>query len=408
MFWPAILACVFLAFRNRWTRALPCLLVLGTIWSLYECYVVTARSQPWAYFSLSTRAWELGAGGLICVAGTAGARIPRLLGEALTVGGLALIGYSVFTFTDATVFPGLAALVPVAGAAMVILAGARPELVISRVLSVRPMQFIGRISYSWYLWHWPLLVLAPYVLGHPLTLGERVAVLGLSLLTATQSFWIVEEPMRILPLVTWRWLLVGLAGATTMSLIGLGLIATQPAVTGSGKATAAQSLTSGTGGSAAARISGVLSASIGTKVVPANLQPSLTAAPDDVASTHYNGCHQDYTYATPPACEYGDLQSKNVAVLFGDSHMEQWFPGVRRRRRKSALEDHQLDQVRLWLHRRRDVQQHSEPDVHGLHEMAFSDCFPHHRPSSVGCRGERRRRHRQTARSAMPRGSRTR
>lgn len=325
LFWPALLAIVFLVFKTRWIRALLALLIVITVWSLYESYVVTNVAQPWAYFSLLTRAWELGAGALIAVAMVSGAKIPRLLGELLTVGGLALIGYSIFAFTDATVFPGVAAAVPVTGAAFVILGGTRQGLTSSALLAVGPMRFVGRVSYSWYLWHWPLLILAPYILKHELSLKERLILLALTLVVATQSFWIVEESTRVLALISWRWLTVGVVGALTMSLIAICLNINEPPLIG--KAPGAASLASGASGSAAARVSGILAQSISTKSVPANLQPSLRAAPNDVSADYYNGCHQNYAYAVPPACAYGDVASKNVAVLFGDSHMEQWLPG---------------------------------------------------------------------------------
>ena len=126
---------------------------LVTAFSFGYSLVETSTNPVGAYFVTPTRAWEFGAGGLLALAGARARPSP-----ALSWIGLAAIAASAFAFSVKTPFPGWAAAVPVLGALAVIYAGAP-----GRVLALRPVQFLGDISYSVYLWHWPLIVLAPYV-----------------------------------------------------------------------------------------------------------------------------------------------------------------------------------------------------------------------------------------------------
>src|SRR5215207_8385412 len=160
LLWPLLLLVVFLAARRgrrSATRAAG-----------------AAVSQPWAFFSLPTRAWELAAGGLVALAASRLARLPGLAAATLGWLGLEAILWSITRFGPSTPFPGAAALFPVAGTAAVLAAGcAAPRLGPDLVLRRWPLQLGGRLSYAWYLWHWPLLVLAPAVVGHPPEPGAK-------------------------------------------------------------------------------------------------------------------------------------------------------------------------------------------------------------------------------------------
>ena len=128
---------------------------------------LTRANEPWAFFSLPTRAWELAVGGLLALVAPRLGRLPTGATALLSWAGVGAIVFAAVTFTSATPFPGTAALVPVAGAAAVVAGGcARPRLGAVWLLGRRPMQLIGRVSYTWYLWHWPALVLAPSIVGH--------------------------------------------------------------------------------------------------------------------------------------------------------------------------------------------------------------------------------------------------
>src|SRR5262249_34810755 len=140
-----------------------------------------------AFYLLHSRAWELLLGSLLAIGALPAVR-SRLLAALLGLAGLALIVGSVVIYKDQTPFPGLAALAPCIGAALIIHVGKDAALPTSRLLSLAPVRFIGLISYSLYLWHWPIDVLSRYATfwygWDPDLRPHKVAVLALSLCCA--------------------------------------------------------------------------------------------------------------------------------------------------------------------------------------------------------------------------------
>ena len=167
--------------------------VLGGLFALSLALAAWSVSRfPEAAFYLGpTRFWELLLGGLVALGLPAGMRGPTSLRSAVGLAGLALIAWSVFTYNEATVFPGMAALAPTLGTAMVIAARGG---VASRLLALRPVVFVGLISYSLYLWHWPLIVFARYegfFVGTPL---QSLVLIAASFALAVLSWRYVELP----------------------------------------------------------------------------------------------------------------------------------------------------------------------------------------------------------------------
>ena len=155
---------------------IPYLVLLGlvAVVSFTASVVATRVMAPIAFFSLPTRAWQLAAGGLVALTATQWHRLPPLAAAIIGWTGLAVILLACTRFGATTPYPGTAALLPVLGTALVIGAGcAAPTGGCGRILKTAPMRAIGRVSYSWYLWHWPVLLLAPALLDHPLGLVGR-------------------------------------------------------------------------------------------------------------------------------------------------------------------------------------------------------------------------------------------
>jgi hypothetical protein len=154
---------------------------------------LTGVSQPWAFYLLPTRAWELAAGGLVALGLGRLTGLSRQAGAIATVTGIGAIVASALLLDESAAMPGIPAVLPVAGALLVIVGGLpNPVPVPSRVLALAPFRFLGRISYSLYLWHWPILLLGSMVVGE----GWRVPLALLAIPVAAASQRWVEEPFR--------------------------------------------------------------------------------------------------------------------------------------------------------------------------------------------------------------------
>ncbi len=319
LLWPLLLLAAFVLTRGS-RRALVVALAVVVVGSFIVCVLLTYSSQPWAFFSLWSRAWELGIGGLVAVVPVAGARrMPAAIAGTLGWIGVAGILVASILFSASTAFPGSAAALPVASAALVIFAGGTP----SRfgpllVLGLRPVQFLGLISYSLYLVHWPILILTEDAVGTYVTLSVW-ATTGLAL-AAVPIAWAlyrwIENPARDSTWLTrrsWRPLVAAGVGSLVLALVAsTGASATTGLPLNSGRAAAASTPTD---------------PPIATAFVPSNLRPSLQRAADDNPALYADGCEVGFAQTVPGPCYLGDPKGKRI-VLFGDSHAAQWYPAL--------------------------------------------------------------------------------
>ncbi|MFE5409109.1 acyltransferase family protein [Microbacterium sp. NPDC056569] len=176
---------------------------LATVASLVFSISSTAVEPSIAYFSTFTRAWEFGLGALLALLLRRVAVPLRTLPAALASWvGFAMIAVSMLLYTASTPFPSFTALLPAVGTALVIAAGS-PKSVIAPtgLFSIRPVQFVGDVSYGAYLWHWPLVVLLPYALGAPIGTFAAAAILIASIVLGWLSKRFIEDPVRAHALV---------------------------------------------------------------------------------------------------------------------------------------------------------------------------------------------------------------
>ncbi len=222
---PFLLWGVFRLPRFRSRAGILALITTGLLLSFLMSVYTVSRQPRAAFYLLPTRAWELLFGSLIAFLPTVSLLVSRRsLREFIALAGLALVLTPVFFYSTQTPFPGLAALPVCLGTALLIWANGLGQTSISRALSTRPIVFLGLISYSLYLWHWPLFAFSKYAAIAPLSPGYRFGMLGLGLLLAILSWKYVETPFRERKLGASRKSMFAFAGAGLVSVLAIGLL----------------------------------------------------------------------------------------------------------------------------------------------------------------------------------------
>lgn len=349
--WPLLLA---VALRVGRSRGVTVALIAA---SLAASIALTQVNAPWAFYSLPTRAWQLALGALLAMEAARLASLPRL-GAALAGWlGLASLGYAALRFDASTAYPGMAAILPTAGAALVILAGTHPAGP-GRVLAIAPLRWLGRISFSLYLYHWPVLILAPLVIGEPGALA-RWGLVALAVILSVASFALVERPLRISgprPRGTARPLVLAGAAlsvvvllAQSVSAIGASEVASRTvgesptaasaAPAAPGRTDAADAMDAHgtpTAPGSQPRITPAPTAAPGATpdarpavpAAPRELRPRLADARGDVDGLNQRGCGLSLAGSAPPLCVLGAPAGAVTVALVGDSHAAHWAPAL--------------------------------------------------------------------------------
>ncbi len=273
----------------------------------------TFDSPSVAYFSTLTRVWELALGAFLAIVPLRrpGARAA----SALSFGGLAAIAASFLLLNESTPFPGLIALVPTLGCAAVLYAGMAPQTSAPmRMLATRPFQQTGRLSYSLYLWHWPAVIFAAAAFGGVSVWGGAL-VMALSFVPAALGYRYIEQPVRRSEFLTARprravFVLVVGSGTATVAAVALATLPSSVPV--------------------AERVAGAQALERDRAVQQSAdaLRPDVTAAFEDRTKLVDDGCFIKLDAVEQGECAYGDLESRETVVLFGDSHGEQYFPAL--------------------------------------------------------------------------------
>lgn len=257
-----------------------------------------------AFYMMPSRAWQFALGALaFLLIGTPRVRtgnwkIPAPWAATIGWAGLAMVVGAALLIDGSVPYPGYWALLPTVGAALVLVAGAGQAngYGVSRWLSSRPMQSIGRVSYSWYLWHWPVLLLGAQLLDVRSGWNRTLLVI-VSLLLAALSYRFFETPIRRNRKLVARPRMAVFASLAIMILAG----------------------------SFALRWQAAAKARLGQ---PAQRQ-SL-AARFDAPVIYGMGCDDWYHSARVRICKFGDDNAEHTAVAVGDSVALQWFPAYRR------------------------------------------------------------------------------
>lgn len=305
-------------------------------WSVYG----TVASPTTAYFSTFARAWELGIGALVAlVPPTAVRRLTRVSLETMALAGAVMLVAACVLITPETPFPGIAALLPVVGTAMLLVAGSvggtpGKRTWSSVVLATPPMRMLGDWSYSLYLWHWPVLILPPIALAREMTAFEKAIAVLVVITLSAYSYRFVEMPFR--------------AGRPAHRLLRSRALVLYPASAALVFATAAggwwwTGLQGGESGDnppitvAGAPIDGMhantealvrasVTAARDKRAVPSNLTPDLLNLRNSIADV--GDC--DYEENVQKLCPRGDADGDRTLVVIGDSHARAWIPAFNR------------------------------------------------------------------------------
>lgn len=335
--WPILfLAALVLAKRcglRRQTVLLAGLAVL-TVPSLFYAGYMAVHDPSQSYFDTGVRIWEFALGAVVAILVARFNALPQWAGIVLTWGGLAMVLISARLYHSDMIWPGWAALLPTVGAALFIgggvAAGDRgPVLIIGN----RLMQTIGFLTYSLYLWHWPLLIVARERWGEDaITVPIGLGIVLFTAVPAYLTYRLIENPIRNSKAVAADKRLafsVGLNFTLLGAAAGLALIVAFHGVAGS----APRNLASTPG---AASLVDSPPASGGREQLPASQRPGAEdydaiypdplQAPGDVPDLYAAGCQVDVDVTTPTSCTYGPADAATTIAVVGDSKAAQWVP----------------------------------------------------------------------------------
>jgi peptidoglycan/LPS O-acetylase OafA/YrhL len=355
LIWPAL---ILIVARSGSVNRRVAVAIVGIIAASFATNVFLSDSAVnWAFYSLPTRAWELGLGGLLAACAVGVHRVPTSLRAIGGWVGLAAIAIAVVMFDASITYPGVAALLPALGATLVIAAGSC-RVGPGRILELAPLRAIGRISFSLYLVHWPILVLVPIALGLQVDDRTNALLVLLAVVTAAISWAVVETPFRTgLPALAARprrtlslSLSVILAVAVVAALPSLDIgrvagarTAAAPSPTDLGSWPTGDPSTrpdptpentaAGPTAMATPRTTDALPGATDLAnhgPLPDDVRPALAAARQDQDRLRDDGCLAFEDIVVPPHCVYGPRKASFTIALVGDSHAAQWFPALER------------------------------------------------------------------------------
>lgn len=282
------------------------------------------RSHPDAYYPTHTRAWELALGALVAVAQPLFKRLSQTAAALTTWAGMATIVVGLFVIYDRPL-PSYNVAMPVIGTLLVIIGGeARPRFGAESILRWSPLQYIGKISYQWYLWHWPVVIIMPYATGHQtsdttqkeaLPLFYLLGVMGLSFILAVATWHLLDAPIRNRkayneePSKVFGHGFMLLVAALVASLV---MFVNSPA---SSKPTAA-------GDGKVSEIQKLVQEGLTVTALTPEQKNGLAAASKDWEFS----CINSFQSTTPKPCIYGNESAAETVVMMGDSHTTHWVP----------------------------------------------------------------------------------
>lgn len=341
IFWPVL---VFTLWKFGKRKAVGLGISLITLASFLLSLYLTVANPIWSFYSLPTRAWELGIGALLLFVPKKFISTSRVKASLTVWTGVVLLFISVLAFSERTAFPGYNALLPTLATAILIAGIAAWPPILNDFSQLRLVQWLGEISYPFYLWHWPLLVLPSTRFGRELTLMERLFFISLTALAADLTHRFVEKPIAKREFTPRNIFRVSTVGTLACSLIAVSILATDQS-----------SISIGSGRS--------------VSIAAVMAKPQV----------YMDGCHVNNGEVISGECTYGDKNSGKTIVLYGDSHAAQWFPALEKLARennfklisltKSACPAPEVRKVQVGAYKNADCFKWRENSIKRMHKI---------------------------------------
>ncbi len=347
--WPSVLALALfgtilgrrIGNRQGAVRRLLLVIVVAGLaslaWSIYQ----TAAAPLTAYFSTFARAWELALGAGLAVTAASLSRVPAVAQVVMGWAGLAAVVSAATLYSSTTAFPGYAALLPAGGAALLIASGMRggeQQFGVGRLLSAAPLGYLGDRSYAFYLWHWPVLIIAIHYAGHELPVFAKLLLLLGAFCLSVVSYALVENPLRRM---SWPTPVGGVAWPASAAVVLLVALVVSGSIDGTARRieaaassvrpsalvdTAAAASLDETEGALPAVVAAVRAAER-EEPIPSPLTPPVGTLRDDFYQFP-NGCTPRGSQTRSRICRLGDRSSAKSIVVIGDSHAQMWMPTI--------------------------------------------------------------------------------
>jgi peptidoglycan/LPS O-acetylase OafA/YrhL len=298
-------------------------------WSISD----TSSAPQAAYFSTFTRAWELAAGALLAVGATSVARVSPAVRTVAGWTGLAGILCAGTLYSPGTAFPGYAALLPVGATVLVLSAGlgGTPRRGPAVLLARAPFRFVGDVSYSFYLWHWPVLVIPMEYEGHALGLATNLLLLAAAFALSVVTYRLYENPLRhsaalsARPLAALKLWPVTVGAVALLGTAGIAYLNSEaPAPYTPRPLPEVASTSNHSTDPYAQAVAQNASAQQLAQPVPAQLAPAPAQLQGD--RFDFGDCLKGY--ASNRVCRLGSTSPRHTVVVFGDSHTRMWMPAL--------------------------------------------------------------------------------
>lgn len=292
LFWPAVIIAAY--FFKKSITTLKIYFIAIIFISFLACVYISEQNSEIAFYMMPLRAWQFAAGALIFLLSNKMLLLQKMTVQGMAWTGISLIILSAIALKDNMAYPNFWAALPTLGAVLMLAAGSATVQTIPGKLIKSPcMQFIGKVSYSWYLWHWPILTIGKTTLPH-MGLSEKLLLALLSLLIATATYYYFENPIR-----NWK-VLASKPGWKIIAAFFIMIMANSLFVRWHTDAVRNTE----------------------------KLAMHTYDAERDAPIIYGMGCDDWYHSSAIKTCQFGNKEAKNTAVIIGDSIGLQWFPAL--------------------------------------------------------------------------------